>query len=453
MNAPRRVVMTGLSVISPLGCDLGTFWHLLSQGSSGVAPITSFDTSPFGSSLGAEVKDFDPADFIPRKQVRRMGRVTHFAVAAAMMAVRDAQLDLERENRSEIGICMGTSIAGLKEALETHDSIIRKHYQHTNPFAMTSTFPNAVSAEVAIALNVHGNCETYSIGCSSTANALGRAFELIAAGHTDLVIAGGAEAPLHPSIFSVMEAARTLAPDERGTVRNHPRPFDRTRCGMVLGEGAGCVVLEEFEHARRRGAPMYAEMEGWGFTCDAYSMAKPLETGEQQQRAIEQTLTSAHWFPEEVDYINACGLGTIDLDAVETSAIKHALGHQAHRIPVSSFKGALGHAFAASGAFQVIGTALALEHQFIPPTLNLTTPDPSCDLDYVAMQGRPVRLRRALIDSFGFGGKNIVLALSHVNAATQHDPFLRTSEWDMVHRQPVGAALARSRNRNPVIWK
>lgn len=453
MKEPRRVVITGLGIVSPLGCDLGTFWHFLSQGTSGVAPITSFDTSPFSSSLGAEVKDFDPADFIPRKQVRRMGRVTHFAVVSAMMAVRDAQLDFDRENRSEIGICMGTSIAGLKEALETHDSIQRKHYQHTNPFAMTSTFPNAVSAEVAIALNVHGNCETYSIGCSSTANALGRAYDLIAAGHTDLVIAGGSEAPLHPSIFSVMEAARTLAPDEGGAIRNHPRPFDRTRCGMVIGEGAGCVVLEEFEHARRRGAPMYAEFEGWGFTCDAYSMAKPLESGEQQHRAIGRTLASAHWFPEEVDYVNACGLGTIDLDAVETSAIKHALGSQAYRIPVSSFKGALGHAFAASGAFQVIGTALALEHQFIPPTLHLTTPDPTCDLDYVAMRGRPARMRRALINSFGFGGKNIVLALSHVNTMTSQDLLLQGSEWDAIHRQPVGAALARSHSRSPVIWK
>jgi 3-oxoacyl-[acyl-carrier-protein] synthase II len=342
---------------------------------------------------------------------------------------------------------MGTSIAGLKEALETHDSIQRKHYQHTNPFAMTSTFPNAVSAEVAIALNVHGNCETYSLGCSSTANALGRAYDLIAAGRTDLVIAGGAEAPLHPSIFSVMEAARTLAPDERGTIRNHPRPFDRTRCGMVLGEGAGCVVLEEFEHARRRDAPMYAELEGWGFTCDAYSMAKPLETGEQQCRAIGQSLTSAHWFPEEVDYISACGLGTIDLDAAETSAIKHALGNQAYRIPVSSFKGALGHAFAASGAFQVIGTALALEYQFIPPTLNLMTPDPTCDLDYVAITGRPARLRRALINSFGFGGKNIVLALSHINTITPQNLPLQGSDWGAIHHHPVGAALARSRQQ------
>ncbi len=442
MKQDRRVVITGLGVVSPLGIDPRMFWHLLSRGESGVAPITSFDTSPFGACLGAEVKDFDPADFLPRKQVRRMGRVTHFAVASAMMAVRDAALDLDREDRLQVGVSMGTSIAGLKEALETHDSIQRKQYQHTNPFAMTSTFPNAVSAEIAIALNVHGTCETYSNGCSSTANAIGRAYDLITAGHSEVMIAGGSEAPLHPSIFSVMEAGRTLAADERGTIRNHPRPFDRTRCGMVLGEGAGCVVLEEYEHARRRGAKLYAELEGWSFTCDAYSMAKPLETGALQQRAVAQTLMAARWFPEEVDYVNACGLGTIDLDAIETATIKRALGGHAYRIPVSSFKAALGHAFAASGAFQVIGTVLALEHQFIPPTLHLTTPDPDCDLDYVPLRGRPFHGRRALINSFGFGGKNIVLALSRGEGIGVRTGLSENMDWEAAGHVALSAMTA-----------
>lgn len=449
MNAPRRVVVTGLGVVSPLGCDVATFWHCLSRGDSGVSPITCFDTSPFGSALGAEVRDFDPADFLPRKQMRRMGRVTHFAVASAMMAVRDAGIELDREDRFEIGVCMGTSIAGLKEALETHDSILRKNYQHTNPFAMTSTFPNAVSAEIAIVLNVHGACETYSNGCSSTANAIGRAYELIAGGQADVVIAGGSEAPLHPSIFAVMEAGRTLAPDERGTIRNHPRPFDQTRSGMVLGEGAGCIVLEEYERARRRKAKMYMELEGWAFTCDAYSMAKPLETGALQHRAIGRSLMAARWFPEEVDYVNACGLGTVDLDAIETTAIKRALGGHAYRIPVSSFKAALGHAFAASGAFQVIGTALVMERQYIPPTLNLTTPDPTCDLDYVARRGRPAKVTRALVNSFGFGGKNVVLAMSQVARPAEPSLDLQDRDYDVLHRQPVGAAIAHPQGHAP----
>ncbi len=451
MKSPRRVVVTGLGVVSPLGCDIGTFWHGLSRGESGVAPIGSFDTSPFGSALGAEVKDFDPADFLPRKQVRRMGRVTHFAVASAMMAVRDAGLELDQEDRYGIGVCMGTSIAGLKEALETHDSIQRKHFQHTNPFAMTSTFPNAVSAEIAIALNVHGACETYSNGCSSTANAIGRAYDLIATGQADLVIAGGAEAPLHPSIYAVMEAGRTLASDERGAIRNHPRPFDQTRSGMVLGEGAGCIVLEDYDRARRRQAKMYLELEGWAFTCDAYSMAKPLETGALQHRAIGRTLSAARWFPEEVDYVNACGLGTVDLDAIETGSIKRALGAHAYRIPVSSFKAALGHAFAASGAFQVIGTALAVEHQFIPPTLNLTTPDPVCDLDYVAVRGRPARIQRALINSFGFGGKNVVLAMAQVERAVEPFVFGQSQDFEVFQGHPVGAALALPHQGRPPI--
>ncbi|WHZ23363.1 MAG: 3-oxoacyl-[acyl-carrier-protein] synthase, KASII [Nitrospira sp.] len=430
----RRVVITGMGVVSPLGSTVDLFWHLLSRGASAVKPITSFDTSPFHACLAAEVEDFDPEDFLHRKQARRMGRATQFAVASAMMATRDSGVDLEREDRASIGISIGTSIGGMKEAFEFHDAARRTAYERVNPFTMGMTFPNAISSEVAIVLGLHGPCETYSIGCSSTANAIGRAYEWIKSGQSDLVVAGGTEAPLHPSVYAAMDAGRALAPDERGTIRDLPRPFDKTRCGMVLGEGAGCFVLEDYDHARARGARMYAELEGWGFTCDAHSMVKPAATGQEQQRAAQLALSTAHWFPEEVDYVNACGLGTMDLDALETQTVKQVLGAHAYRVPVSSFKAALGHAFAASGAFQVIGTAKAMEHQFIPPTLNLTTPDPTCDLDYVSGQGRSAHLDRALINSFGFGGKNIVLALSRVDvglAATA--PLAATQGLGMTH--------------------
>lgn len=418
-HASRRVVITGMGVISPLGCTVDLFWHLLSRGESAVRPITSFDTSPFQACLAAEVQDFDPEDYLHRKQARRMGRATQFAVASAMMATRDSGVDLEWEDRASIGISIGTSIGGMKEAFEFHDAAKRTAYERVNPFTMGMTFPNAISSEVAIVLGVHGPCETYSIGCSSTANAIGRAYEWIKSGQSDLVVAGGTEAPLHQSVYAAMDAGRALAPDERGTIRDLPRPFDKTRCGMVLGEGAGCFILEDYEHARARGAKMYAELEGWGFTCDAYSMIKPAATGHEQQRAARLALSTAHWFPEEVDYVNACGLGTTELDALETQTVKEVLGPHAYQVPVSSFKSALGHAFAASGAFQVIGTAMAMEHQFIPPTLHLNHPDPSCDLDYVALQGRPSRVGKALINSFGFGGKNVVLALSRVDVAVQ----------------------------------
>ena len=436
MRQMRRVIVTGLGIVSPLGNNLQTFWHLLSTGQSGIAPLSSFDTAPFSSCLAGEVKDFDAEDFIPRKQARRMGRVSHFAVAAALMAVRDARLDIEHENRSEMAICLGTSVAGLREAFAAHDSTLR--HQHLSPFTMSSTFPNAVSGEIAIALGINGECETYSIGCSSTANAIGRAFEMIRAGHADVILAGGTEAPLHPTIFSAMEAGRVLAPDEGGTIRNLPRPFDRTRCGMVLGEGAGCLILEDYDHARLRGAPMYAELEGWGFTCDAYSMARPLASGKEQKRAIDRALLTASWFPEEVEYVNACGLGTQDLDSIETAAIKDSLGSHAYHVPISSFKSALGHAFAASGAFQVIGTALAMDQQFIPPTLHLTNPDPTCDLDYVALKGRPSRIGKALINSFGFGGKNVVLALSRIDAgARAHGPLHKVEQFQGNHLAEV----------------
>lgn len=450
MTRRRRVVITGMGIVSPLGLDLRTFWHLLSQGRSGIKPITSFDTSPFNASLAGEVTDFDPTDFIQPKKARRMGRVSQFAVAAALMAGRDAELDLDQEDRHRAAVCFGTSVGGLKEAFEAHDSMLAKQYKHTNPFTMTTTFPNAVSAEVSIAMGTHGECETYSIGCSSTANAIGRGYDLIRSRDVDLVIAGGAEAPLHPTIFSAMDAGRTLAPDHGGTIRNLPRPFDRTRCGIVLGEGAGCLILEEYEHAARRGAPMHAELEGWAFTTDAYSMARPDETGKEHRRAIECALSSAHWFPEEVDYINACGLGTMDLDLIETIAIKQAMGSYAYRVPVSSFKSALGHAFAASGAFQLIGTVLALQHQFIPPTLHLTSPDPQCDLDYVACVGRAHTIQRALVNSFGFGGKNIVVAVSRVDVPIAPQVLVRDGMGAMFG-EPVGVpAHARADGHVPL---
>ena len=445
MRNQRRVVITGLGVVSPLGCDLELFWHLLSRGETGIKPITSFDTSPFGASLAGEITDFDPTDFIHPKKARRMGRVSQFAVASALMATRNAALDLEQEDRERVGVCFGTSVGGLKEAFEAHDSMLAKQYRHTNPFTMTTTFPNAVSAEVSIALGTHGECETYSIGCSSTANAIGRAYDLIRSHDVDIVVAGGAEAPLHPTIFSAMDAGRTLAPDQGGTIRDLPRPFDQTRCGIVLGEGAGCFILEEQEHAERRGAPIYAELEGWSFTTDAHSMARPEETGKEHRRAIERAVASAHWFPEEVDYINACGLGTVELDLIETIAIKKAMGSSAYRIPVSSFKSALGHAFAASGAFQLIGTVLALQHQFIPPTLHLTHPDPQCDLDYVTGLGRSKTLQRALVNSFGFGGKNIVIAVSRVDVPALRETILASESGSTYHERLVAPALAHSR--------
>lgn len=377
-----------------------------------------------------------------------MGRATQFAVAASMMAARHAEIDLEQEDRATMGVSMGTSIGGLKEAFELHDAGVRTSYHRTNPFTMAMTFPNAVSAEVAIVLGLHGPCETYSIGCSSTANAIGRAYDWIKSGESDLVVAGGTDAPLHPSVYAAMNAGHALAPDEGGAIRNLPRPFDRTRCGMVLGEGSGCFVLEDFEHARKRGATMYAELEGWGFTCDAHSTVKSASTGHEQQRSIQQALARAHWFPEEVDYVNACGLGMMDSDVTETLTLKNALGPHAYRVPVSSFKGALGHAFAASGAFQVIGTALALEHQFIPPTLNLTEPDPDCDLDYVAVQGRPAHLRRALINSFGFGGKNVVLAMSRVDSRLPQETVLAQRRG--MHQQELVGLLSAPAMAKPV---
>jgi 3-oxoacyl-[acyl-carrier-protein] synthase II len=424
----RRMVISGLGVVSPLGQNLPTFWHLLREGRSGIRQSHSISSTGLSSTLVGAVEDFDPKDFMEPKRARRMGRASQFAVAASLMAVHDARINWEWEDKEAVGVCIGSSIAGLSEALGAHADYLKKGGVHFNPFTMTAVFPNAVSGEVAITFGVHGPCETYSNGCSSTANALGRACELIESGQTDLMIVGGTEAPLSHPILSAMDAGRMLASDEGGTVSNLPRPFDKTRCGTVIGEGAGCFVLEEYEHAVRRGARIYCEIEAWSFTCDAFSMARPEQSAKEQTRAIARTLKAANWFPEEVDYINACGLGTTDLDAIETLAIKQALGSQAYRVPVTSFKAALGHAFAASGAFQVVGTSLVLENQFIPPTLNLAVPDPDCDLDYVPGMGREAKVQRALINSFGFGGKNVVLAVSKPNCAVAMD-------WDHTSKE------------------
>ena len=275
---------------------------------------------PFTASLAGEVADFDPTDFILPKKARRMGRVSQFAVASALMAARDAALDWDRENREQIAVCFGTSVGGLKEAFEAHDSMLAKQYKHTNPFTMTTTFPNAVSAEVSIALGTHGECETYSIGCSSTANAVGRAYDLIRSHDVDIAVVGGAEAPLHPTIFSAMDAGRTLAPDQGGTIRNLPRPFDRTRCGIVLGEGAGALLLEELEFARARGAKIWGEVVGVGSSTVADKIGKPnLEKAVGQ--AVKMALADAKLDAKDIGHIHAHGLSTKAADASEAQAL------------------------------------------------------------------------------------------------------------------------------------
>ena len=414
-----RIMVTGLGIVSPLGSDIAQFWSRLCAGESGVAPATSFDTASFASSLVAEVRDFDPINILGAKLSRRTDRVTQFGLLAALRAWSDSGFDVAIGITDDVGVCAGTSVGGLGTAFRTHDLVREGNRRKIGPFTMSATFANALSGEISIALGVTGPSESISNGCSSTASAMVRAAELIRNGECRAVVVVGAEAPLHPTIFAAMEAGGMLAPDDGGRVRDLPRPFDVRRCGIVMGEGAGAVILEDLRHAMQRGARIYGEFVGSGTSCDAYSMLKPKEDGVLAQLAIEKAIQTAGWNTHQVDYINACGLGTPDLDRVETLAIKNALGQDARRIPISSLKGALGHAFAASGIFQVITSLLTMRDGVIPPTLNLSESDSECDLSYVRNIHRLPYIRRVLINSFGFGGKNVVLALAQANTSIQ----------------------------------
>ncbi|WP_165922962.1 beta-ketoacyl-[acyl-carrier-protein] synthase family protein [Sulfurirhabdus autotrophica] len=410
-----RVVVTGLGIVSPLGSDITQFWSRLCAGESGVAPATSFDTSSFASSLVAEVCDFDQVNTLGAKLSRRTDRVTQFGLLAALRAWSDSGFDVALGTTDDIGVCAGTSIGGLGTAFRTHDLVREGNLRRISPFTMSATFANALSGEISIALGVTGPSESISNGCSSTASAMVRAAELIRNGECRAVVVVGAEAPLHPTIFAAMEAGGMLAPDDGGRIRDLPRPFDARRCGIVMGEGAGSVILEDYSYAAQRGARIYGELVGSGASCDAYSMFKPREDGMLARLAIEKAIQTAGWNAHQVDYINACGLGTTDLDRVETHAIKMALGQDAGRIPISSVKGALGHAFAASGIFQIITSLLSIRDGIIPPTLHLSESDPECDLSYVRKMHQTPHLQRILVNSFGFGGKNVVLALAQVD--------------------------------------
>lgn len=415
-----RIVVTGLGIVSPLGSDIDQFWSRLCSGESGVAPATSFDTAPFTSSLVAEIRDFDPVNELGAKLARRADRVTQFGLVAALRAWSDSTLDAG-VGMDKVGVCAGTSVGGLATAFKTHDFVREGNFRRISPHTMSATFPNALSGEISIALGVTGLSETISNGCSSTAGALVRASEQIQNGECLAVVVVGAEAPLHPTIFAAMAAGGMLAPDDGGRIRDLPRPFDARRCGVVMGEGAGGFVLENYDHALKRGAKIYGELIGSGVSCDAYSMFKPRGDGLLAQRAISQALLTISHLGNQVDYINACGLGTLDLDRAETLAIKMALGQRAHQVPISSLKGALGHAFAASGAFQVIATLLSMRDGLIPPTLNLTEADQECDLGYVRKACHVPNLQHALVNSFGFGGKNVVLALAKVETFRKQD--------------------------------
>jgi len=409
LRTEHRVAVTGIGLVTPIGNDLATNWDHLLAGRSGIGRITRFDPSTLSVRIAGEVRDFDPAAFIEKKDIKKMDAFSQYAVAAAQMAVDDAALRIEPAAADRVGVIVGVGMGGMA----TIENVARKYHQtgseKVGPFFVPRLSANMAPAHIAIRFGARGVNHVVMSACASGADAVGEAGRLIRFGYQDVVLAGGTEASVTFMCVSGFAAMRALS-----THNNEPerasRPFDRDRDGFVIGEGAAILVLEELERAAARGARIYAELAGFGANSDAYHITMPSPDGEGAARCMRLALDDGHIEPLEIDYINAHGTSTPHNDAIETQAIKRVFCEQAARVAVSSTKSMIGHALGAAGAIEAAYTALAIHHQMIPPTINYESPDPACDLDYVPNRARPARIRAALSNAFGFGGANTCLA-------------------------------------------
>ncbi len=406
----RRVVVTGLGLVSPLGLETAATWRGVVEGHSGVGPITRFDTAGFAVTIAAEVKGFEPEAFMEAKEARKFDLFVHYAVAAADLALAGAGLVIDEGNAHRVGVVIGSGIGGLPLIERTHDTLRDKGPRRVSPFFIPGAIINMCSGLVSIRTGAKGPNSATCTACSTSAHAIGDAALYIRHGYADAIIAGGAEAVISPMPVAGFTSMKALS------TRNHEperasRPWDRDRDGFVMGEGAGIVVLEEFEHARRRGAPILAEVLGFGMSADAYHISAPCDDGDGAIRVMRAALEDARLAPESVDYINAHGTGTPVGDRVETIAVKQVFGDRARKVMVSSTKSMTGHLLGAAGGLEFGLTVLALKHGVVPPTVNLDNPDPENDLDYVPHTAREVPIRVALTNSFGFGGTNACLVV------------------------------------------
>jgi len=406
----QRVVITGLGVIAPNGIGKDNYWASIKGGKSGITQITKFDVSQYPTKIAGEVKEFDPAKYMSDKKVKFMSRFAQFALASAKMAIEDARLELSREDRSRVGIVLGTAVGGLQIAEEQCEIFHQKGANGISSYSAMAMNPNSGVGVIAVELRLGGPNITISTACSAGLNAIGYAFDTISNGRADVMITVGAEAPLFPVTFDSFCAAQVLS-RRNGDPRKASRPFDRFRDGYVLSEGAGAVILEKMEHALQRGAKIYGEVAGYGITNDSYSMLKMEPTGKEVARTMRIALENAGFLPEDVNYINAHGSSSLIADKRETKAIKLAFGDYAYKIPISSIKSMIGQPLAATGSIQFITAALAMENNCLPPTINYEEPDPDCDLDYVPNKARVHRVRVAMVNSFGQGGNNTSLIL------------------------------------------
>ena len=409
----RRVVVTGLGIVCPIGNTVAEAWSSVLAGKSGIGRITHFDASSLSSRIAGEVKNFDVAAYVSPKEARRMDRFIHLGIAAGVQALKDSGLEVTETNAPRIGVNIGSGIGGLPMIEETHNDVLKGGPRKISPFFIPSVIINMISGNLSIMHGLKGPNLAMVTACTTSAHCIGESGRLIEYGDCDAMVAGGAEATITLLTVGGFAAARALSTrnDDPATAS---RPWDRDRDGFVLGEGAGVVVLEEFEHAKRRGAKIYAELAGYGMSGDAYHMTAPREDGEGAARCMQSALHNARLNREDIDYINAHGTSTPLGDLAETVALKRCFGDHARKLAVSSTKSMTGHLLGAAGGVEAIFSVLAIRDQVAPPTANLFNQDPACDLDYVPNAARRMPLRSALSNSFGFGGTNGTLIFKRI---------------------------------------
>ncbi|MFQ5802132.1 MAG: beta-ketoacyl-ACP synthase II [Candidatus Methylomirabilales bacterium] len=401
----RRVVVTGLGVVSPVGIGVVPFWTRLLNGSSGIKRTTRFDPTDHECQIAAEVKNFDPLLWIEKKEVRKMDLFAQYAVAAALLAVEDAQLKVSDTNRDRVGVLVGTGMGGIPLLVEQHGILLEKGPGRVSPFFIPGIITNMASGRISMQVGAKGPNLCVSTACATGNHAIGDSFRIIQRGEAEIMLAGGTEAVIAPLCIAGFSACKALS-TRNSEPERASRPFDKERDGFVMGEGAAVLILEALEHALDRGAAIYAEVRGYGMSGDAYHVTAPAPEGEGAAQSMQHALRDAGIRPEEVDYINAHGTSTPYNDANETLAIKRVFGDHAYRMALSSIKSMIGHTLGAAGALEAAATILSIKHGIVPPTINYEYPDPDCDLDYVPNKARNLAIQVALNNSFGFGGTN-----------------------------------------------
>ncbi|MCX7921819.1 MAG: beta-ketoacyl-ACP synthase II [Clostridia bacterium] len=405
----KRVVITGMGVVSSLGMDIESFWSSIKEGKSGISLVSSIDVSNMSTKIAAEVKDFEPTKYLDKKEAKRMDRFTQFAVVASKFAMENSKLDIEKVDKYRFGVLVGSGIGGIQTFEDQHEVLMTKGPGRVSPFFIPMMIANMASGRIAIEYQAKGYNECVVTACASATNAIGDAFKVIQRGDADVMITGGAEAAITPVAFAGFCSMGAMTTNTDPTTAC--RPFDAERDGFIMGEGAAILILEELEHAINRGADIVAEVVGYGCTCDAYHITAPSPEGEGGARCMQMAVKDAGISPQEVDYINAHGTSTPHNDKNESAAIKTVFGEHARKLAVSSTKSMTGHLLGAAGAVEAIISSLALKEGFLPPTINYKTPDPECDLDYVPNVGRKAEIKYAISNSLGFGGHNAAIAL------------------------------------------